>query len=105
MPGVRAYATKFKPAASNFQGQEIEGIRFVITDRESFDSTRLGVELASALQTLYPGKIDFDHDRFLIGNHALVEGLKTGKEPTDLWLEIQKQAASFDERRKAYLLY
>jgi uncharacterized protein YbbC (DUF1343 family) len=105
VPGVRAYATKFKPTASNFQGQEIEGVRFVITDRESFDSTRLGVELASALQALYPGKIDFDKDRALIGNHALVEGLKTGKEPTDLWLDIQKEAASFDERRKPYLLY
>ena len=105
VPGVRAYPTKFKPTASNFQGQEIEGIRFVITDRESFDSTRLGIELAAALQSLYPGKIDFDKVRLLIANHALIEGLKSGQEPTDLWLAVQAQAASFIERRKPYLLY
>ena len=60
IPGVRAYPTKFQPTASNFAGQTIEGVRFVITDRESFDSTRLGIEIAVALQTLYPGKIDFE---------------------------------------------
>jgi uncharacterized protein YbbC (DUF1343 family)/CubicO group peptidase (beta-lactamase class C family) len=105
IPGVRAYATKFKPIASNFKDQEIEGVRFVITDRESFDSTRLGIELASALQALYPGKIDFDKTRFLIGNHALIDGLKSGQPATDLWLNVQSQAAAFIERRKPYLLY
>ena len=105
VPGVRAYPTKFKPTSSNFEGQEIEGVRFVITDRESFDSTRLGIELASALQTLYPGKIDFDKCKALIGNHALIDGLKAGIEPLTLWLAVQDQAAKFIERRKPFLLY
>ena len=105
IPGVRAYPTRFKPSSSNFAGQEIEGVRFVITDRESFDSTRLGIEVASALQTLYPGKIDFDKCKSLIGNHALIEGLKSGTEPLSLWLEVHKEAADFIERRKPFLLY
>jgi len=105
VPGVRVYPTRFKPAASNFAGQEIQGIRFVVTDRQSFDSTRLGIELASALQMLYPGKIDFDKCQTLIGNHALIAGLKAGTEPLTLWLAVQDQAAHFVERRKAYLLY
>lgn len=105
IPGLRAYPTRFKPVSSNFQGQEIDGVRFVITDRESFDSTRFGIELASALQTLYPGKIDFDKCRSLIGNHALIEGLKAQGDPLSLWLAVQDQAAKFIDRRKPYLLY
>jgi uncharacterized protein YbbC (DUF1343 family) len=105
LPGVRAYPTKFKPTSSNFQGMEIEGVRFVITDRESFDSTRLGIELASALQTFYPGKIDFDKCKSLIGNHALIDGLKAGTEPLTLWLAVRQEADQFIERRKPFLLY
>jgi len=105
IPGVRVYPTKFQPAASNFSGQEIQGVRFVVTDRESFDSTRLGIELGAALQALYPGKIDFDKCKTLIGNHELIEGLKAGTDPLTLWLAVQKEAAEFVERRKGYLLY
>jgi uncharacterized protein YbbC (DUF1343 family) len=105
IPGVRVYPTKFKPTSSNLEGQEIQGVRFVITDRESFDSTRLGIELGSALQTLYPGKIDFDKCKTLIGNHALIDGFKAGTDPLTLWLAVQNEAANFVERRKNYLLY
>ena len=100
IPGIRVYPTKFKPAASNFVGQEIEGVRFVVTDREGFDSTRFGIELAAGLQNLYPGKIDFDKCRFLIGNHDAVTRLLQGKEAIEIWTAAQDQARAFDERRK-----
>ncbi len=41
----------------------------MITNREAFDSTRLGIEVAAALEKLYPGKLDFEKCRYLIGNH------------------------------------
>jgi uncharacterized protein YbbC (DUF1343 family)/CubicO group peptidase (beta-lactamase class C family) len=108
--GVRIYPTRFTPTSSNFAGKEIEGVRFVVTDRESFDSTRLGLEIAAGLQSLYPGKIDFEKCRFLIGSRAMVEKLKQGipAEDTDassFWMDAQQQAAAFDERRKPYLFY
>jgi uncharacterized protein YbbC (DUF1343 family)/CubicO group peptidase (beta-lactamase class C family) len=105
IPGVRAYPTKFQPAASNFAGQTIEGVRFVITDRESFDSTRLGIEIASALQTLYPGKIDFEKCKGLIGNRETITALQQGKEAIEIYTAAQGDASKFAERRKAYLLY
>jgi uncharacterized protein YbbC (DUF1343 family) len=110
IPGVRIYPTRFTPTSSYFAGREIQGVRFVITDRESFDSTRLGLELAAALQSLYPGKIDFEKCRFLIGNREIIEKLKQGIPPEDtnavsFWMDAQQQAAAFDERRKPYLLY
>jgi uncharacterized protein YbbC (DUF1343 family)/CubicO group peptidase (beta-lactamase class C family) len=110
VPGVRVYPTRFTPTSSNFAGKEIEGVRFVVTDRESFDSTRLGLELAAGLQSLYPGKIDFEKCRLLIGSRAMIEKLKQGIPPQDtdassLWMDAQQQAAAFDDRRKPYLLY
>jgi uncharacterized protein YbbC (DUF1343 family)/CubicO group peptidase (beta-lactamase class C family) len=105
IPGVRAYPTRFQPTSSNFAGQTIEGVRFVITDRESFDSTRLGIELAVALRTLYPGKIDFDKCKFLIGSHEVILALAQGKEAIDIWSPAQAEAIKFAERRKLYLLY
>jgi uncharacterized protein YbbC (DUF1343 family) len=105
IPGVRVYATRFCPQTSYFAGKEIEGVRFVITDRESFDSTRLGVELAIALHNLYPNKIDFEKCRFLIADPKMIDGFKSGTDPGSLALEAQEQAAQFDARRRQYLLY
>ena len=105
IPGVRCYPTKFQPTSSNFAGQTIEGVRFVITDRESFDSTRLGIELATALQTLYPGKIDFEKCRNLIGNRETINGLLQGKDAIEIWTAAQADANKFEDRRKPFLLY
>jgi uncharacterized protein YbbC (DUF1343 family)/CubicO group peptidase (beta-lactamase class C family) len=105
IPGVRIYPTRFAPTASNFAGQQINGIRFVITDREAFDSTRLGIELAAALEKLYPGKLDVEKCRSLIGNREVLDGLEHGKDPSDIWSKAQAEAARFAERRKPYLLY
>jgi uncharacterized protein YbbC (DUF1343 family)/CubicO group peptidase (beta-lactamase class C family) len=105
IPGVRVYATSFRPVSSNLAGKEISGVRFVITDRESFDSTRLGIELAAALQKLFPGKIDFDKCRNLIGSREIVEYLTTGRDASFIWSKAQRQANDFAQRRKMYLLY
>jgi len=105
IPGVRVYPTRFRPESSHFAGIDIDGVRFVITDREAFDSTRLGLELAAALQKLYPGKIDFDESRSLIGNHKTIEALKQGRDSSLVWTAAQAAAAEFANRRKPYLLY
>lgn len=105
IPGVRVYPTRFKPTSSHFAGQQIEGVRFVITDREAFDSTRLGIEVAAALQNLYPGKIDFQKCRHLIGNHRTIGELELGRDASLIWGQAQREATEFAERRKPYLLY
>ncbi|MDQ6665218.1 MAG: DUF1343 domain-containing protein, partial [Acidobacteriota bacterium] len=47
IPGVRVYPTRFQPASSHFAGKTIEGVRFLIENRNVFDSSRLGLELAA----------------------------------------------------------
>ena len=84
----------------------IEGVRFVILNREQLDSVRLGLELARALESLYPRKINFDVCRFLIGNHELINALKSGRSVTEMVRDqITPQLQKFEERRKPYLLY
>ena len=105
IPGIRVYPVRFTPTASNFAGKQIEGVRFVITSRESFDSTRFGIELAVALQKLYPNKISFDTCRTLIGSQAVIDELKSGVDAGTIVTAVENQAKQFDERRVKALLY
>jgi uncharacterized protein YbbC (DUF1343 family)/CubicO group peptidase (beta-lactamase class C family) len=105
IPGVRVYPTRFRPASSNFAGKTIEGVRLVITNRDTFDATRFGLELAYALNKLYPGKIDWEANRFLIGNQAVWKDLKEGVDPRTIVQEMQDSLTGFAGRRSRYLLY
>ncbi len=105
IPGVRAYSTRFRPAASNFSGRQIEGVRFVVTDRNAFDSVRLGVEIGAALQKLYPGRMDFESNRFLIGNRRVIEQLKAGQDPRAIIEASESDLRKFAETRREYLIY
>jgi len=105
LPGVRVYATRFQPTAAPFQGKMIEGVRFVITNRDQFNSVRFGVDLAYSLQKLYPGKIDFELSKSLIGNRKALDALRNGEEPSAILQRFNDDVAAFVERRKPFLLY
>ncbi len=106
IPGVRVYPTRFRPTASNFAGREVEGVRFVVTDRESFDSVLFGFEIAAALEKLFPGHIEWETCRFLIGSQRVVDDLKNGVDPKVIAIRLQQEdLAQFAARRRAYLLY
>lgn len=105
IPGVRAYPVRFTPTDSYFKGTQIEGVRFVITDRDVLDSVRLGLELASALEKLYPGKIALDVNQRLIGNMATIQALKAQEDPRTIIQNQETSLRSFLERREKYLLY
>ena len=106
IPGVRIYPTRFQPTASNFAGKWIDGVRFVLTDRDQFSAVRLAMELGAAFEKLHPGKIDWEANRFLIGNQELVGILKKGQaDPRGLAAEIDAQNEKYLARRARYLLY
>ena len=103
--GVRVYATSFTPADSNFKGVRIEGVRFHIVDRELLDSTRLGLEVAAALEKLYPGKIDLALCRKLIGSDDAVRRLQAGEDPRAIQQSFMDALEGFAKLRESYLLY
>jgi uncharacterized protein YbbC (DUF1343 family)/CubicO group peptidase (beta-lactamase class C family) len=105
IPGVRVYATRFQPSESVYKGKVIEGVRFVIVNRETFNSVRLGLELAFALQRLYPGKLGLEACKLSIGNRKTIEAVKMGVDPGVIEQGWMEDLAAFVERRKAFLLY
>jgi len=105
LPGVRAYATRFAPSSGPFAGKSIEGVRFVIVNREQLNSVRVGLDVAYALERLYPGKINFEACRFLIGSREVVDALKAGAAPGGVEERVREQLQDFEQRRRPHLLY
>lgn len=105
VPGVRFYPARFTPNASNFSGKPVQGVRMIVTERNALDSTRLGLEIAFALQKLYPGQVNFEVNRFLIGNRKIIEALKAGQDPRTLVQGMEDDVQNFVSRRSPYLLY
>jgi uncharacterized protein YbbC (DUF1343 family) len=103
--GVRAYPVRFRPSSSALAGKEIEGVRFLVTDRDRFNAAGFGLEIAYALQTLYPGKIDFEACARLIGSRAVVEALKAGADPAAIAALTDPAVTAFQLRRAGSLLY
>lgn len=105
IPGVRAYPTRFRPSQYRFEGQWVDGVRFVITDRDALDSVRLGLEIIYALGTLYPGKIDVAANQSLIGSKAVVAALQAGADPKTVEQGFRADLERFLQTRQKYLLY
>ncbi len=102
IPGVRVETAQFTPVSSNFKGKTIEGVRLAVTDRDVFSSSRLGLELAAALKTLYPKEIALDSSKNLIGNGGVMHALALG---TDAVPAANAGIPRFLELRQKYLLY
>jgi uncharacterized protein YbbC (DUF1343 family) len=105
IPGVRAYPVMLQPAASNFAGKTIPGVRFTITDREAFIPARLGLELIAALIKLYPGKVDVDANARLIGSKQVMEALKRGDDPRVVFDYTEAEKEKYLAVRARYFLY
>jgi uncharacterized protein YbbC (DUF1343 family) len=102
LPGVSVQAVHFTPASSHLAGKPLSGIRFSVTDRDAFSSSQFGLELAAALASLYRGKIDFDVNRKLIGNSAVIAALDRS---TDVFAAASQGIPEFLAIRAKYLLY
>jgi SSS family transporter len=109
LPGVRFSATTFHVDEDAnkypFHGQQIEGVAFTLTDRAALDAPALGIELASALHTLYPADFKLDKTSKLLANQATLTALTAGQDPRAIVSTWQPALAAFAQRRAQYLLY
>ncbi len=80
-------------------------MRFVITDRERFNSARLGMEVAVMLEKLYPGKIAFEKSEKLIGDRKTVAAFRAGTDPRAIETLQEEPLRAFLAIREKYLLY
>lgn len=105
IPGVRFYPVRFQPSESHLARTEVEGVRFAVTNRESFDSARLGLEIAGTLLKLYPGRISLELNRQLIGSEETLRRLAAGEDPQTIRQVQQDTLQTFLSLREKYLLY
>jgi uncharacterized protein YbbC (DUF1343 family) len=105
IPGVRFKADRFTPESGLHQGQLCEGATVAVTDRASFQSMRTGIEIASALAKLYPGKFEAAKTIELLGNATTVNRLVRGDSAAEIVLSWGAEVEVFRKLRAKYLLY
>jgi uncharacterized protein YbbC (DUF1343 family) len=105
IPGVRFYPEQFTPTASKFANEPCQGIFIVVTDRNAVRPVRVGVELASALVKLFPGKFEIDSAIRLFGSAAGLMRIKNGDDPAAIAASWNGGEARWRLMRAKYLLY
>jgi len=103
--GVRFVPMTFTPTASVYNGQECQGVNVILTDRNGFDAPELGVELAAALQKLYPADYKIGRMEQLLVSQAAFEGLMAGEDPRRIAQDWQEGLEKFEKVREKYLIY
>jgi uncharacterized protein YbbC (DUF1343 family)/CubicO group peptidase (beta-lactamase class C family) len=105
IPGVRFVPVRFKPASSEYAGEECGGVNIVVTDRNSLDGPELGLEIAAALRALYPKEFRMEGLDTLMVNKASQAAMEAGEDPRRIAEDWRDGIEKFEELRKKYLLY
>jgi hypothetical protein len=58
-----------------------------------------------ALEKLYPGKVPWNVNRYLIGNHDVIVAGKAAVDPRETVQKMEDSLAPFLRKREKYLLY
>lgn len=104
LAGLRVYPVSFTPSSSRFAGEVCHGVFFVVTDRAALKPVRLGVELAHALQRLYPRDFEVDRIAGLFGRQMVAQ-LRSGLS-VDAIVDTWRMAESdWRQSRREFLLY
>ncbi len=103
--GVRFVPVTFTPTASNYSGQECQGVNIVVTDRNGFDAPELGIELAAALHKLYPADFKMERMQGLLVNQSAFDALMAGQDPRRIQQDWMEELEKFGKVREKYLIY
>jgi uncharacterized protein YbbC (DUF1343 family)/CubicO group peptidase (beta-lactamase class C family) len=103
--GVRFVPVTFTPTSDPYTNQRCGGVNMIVTDRNALDSPELGIELASALRTLYPN--DWKTTKFpeLLANREMLDAFMAGDSPRQIAQRWQADIETFLELRRKYLIY
>jgi uncharacterized protein YbbC (DUF1343 family)/CubicO group peptidase (beta-lactamase class C family) len=103
--GVRFVPIRFTPNASVFADQACGGVSLVVTNRDALDSPELGVEIAAALQQLYPDQYKIAALDGLMRNAATLDAITAREDPRRIAEDWQDEIERFESVRAKYLLY
>ena len=112
LPGIQADEVCFTPETSLYQAESCNGLRFTISDKESFKPVMTGLELIRLIQNLFPGKCEErlyktvanpsgkNHLDKLTGVQNAFEKIKNG-----VCRETHYSTGNWKETIKPFLLY
>jgi uncharacterized protein YbbC (DUF1343 family)/CubicO group peptidase (beta-lactamase class C family) len=105
IPGVRFVPVSFTPLDGPYANQRCSGVNLIVTERNALDSPELGIELASALHTLYPNDWKIEKFTELMANRAVFAAVANGDDPRHIAQMWQADLEKFMAARAKYLLY
>ncbi len=105
IPGLRFVPVSFTPVSGPYANQRCGGVNLIITERNVLDSPELGLEIASALRTLYPNNWKPDNMIYSLANRQVFNALAAGDDPRNIAEGWREDVERFVELRGKYLLY
>jgi uncharacterized protein YbbC (DUF1343 family) len=110
LPGVRFEAVTFTPSQpgdGKFPDQMVRGVRFITTDRATYDPTRAAVAALIEIQRLHLDELAWDPAHFdaLAGTSSLREQIQAGASLDEITRGWAAALAAFSQKRAGYLLY
>ena len=105
LPGLRFSGQPFIPVVGLYGGQRCGGVGVRITDKQAVRSMRMGMEIATVLEKLYPRNFDPAKAMFLVANADTVRQLQDGAAAEQIVASWSNQLNEFDALRRKYFLY
>ena len=105
IPGVRFVPVFFTPVSSRYAHEHCGGVSILLTDRNALDAPELGIEIASALQKLYPDRFELSGLDSLMVNKASLDALASGEDPRRVAEQWREGLVRFEAIRAKYLIY
>ena len=105
IPGLSVAPTQFTPNAGVYKGERCEGVSLTVTNRGSFRSMLMGLEIIAALHKLYPQNFDIAKTIELLGSKSTVDALERGDDPRRIVADWSSNLDKFRATRQKYLIY
>jgi len=96
---------RFTPVSSKYANEDCQGVFVIVTDRVALRPVRLGLEIAAAIQQLYPTQYKLEDAIRLIGSKDSMTRLKSGDDPATIAASWSAAEARWRLLRAKYLLY
>ena len=104
MPGVLFQPVNFQPTSSVYAGQQVGGVRLLVTDRDALRPVTVGLTLGRTLIERYP-QFRAAAIQNLLVNRSTMWALLRGDSLARLKQWAEADRASFLQRRASYLIY
>jgi uncharacterized protein YbbC (DUF1343 family) len=105
IPGVTFAAASFTPSDGLYKGEACAGVKLAITDRDAFDSIRVGLEIADALHRLDPERFQVTKLMDLLAAQATVDAIIQFEAPASIIAGWKSELDQFRALRAKYLIY